>query len=159
MESLPFLGFPLFYVGVAQAAPDRALPPDAPLYRAIEAADAKLFGAYNDCDLKTFGGMLGKDIEFFHDKGGVSTGRAAIVRSVRQNICGKLTRQLVPGSLKVYPMDRYGALELGVHRFIPAGGDAAGPAGEGRFIHLWKKVGSRWLLERVISYDHYAPGK
>jgi hypothetical protein len=52
-------------------------------------------------------------------------------------------------------MDHYGALEIGVHRFYPEDPKLHEPVGEGRFVELWKKVDHRWLLERVISYDHH----
>ena len=57
------------------------------------------------------------DVEFYHDQDGVTLGKVALTDSVKKNICGKVTRELVPGSLKAYSMKGNGALELGVHRF------------------------------------------
>ena len=57
------------------------------------------------------------DLEFYHDKSGLSIGRQAMVEGVKNNICGKVTRELVPGTLEVYPIANYGAVEIGVHRF------------------------------------------
>jgi hypothetical protein len=91
-----------------------------------------------------------------HDKGGVTRGRAALVESVKNNICGKTRRDLLPGTLQVHPMDGYGALQMGAHRFCDA---TATPCegisgGVGRFIHLWQKTDGAWRISRVISYDH-----
>lgn len=57
------------------------------------------------------------DIPDLRDKGGLSSGRQALVEGVKNNICGKVTRELVPRTLEVYPIANYGAVEIGVHRF------------------------------------------
>src|SRR5262249_15628149 len=91
----------------------------AGLDKTIAALDAKLFGAYNHCDLKTFGDLVADDVEFYHDQGGVTLGREKLVESIKNNICtGDTQRELVPGTLKVYYMKGYGAIEMGVHRFL-----------------------------------------
>ena len=79
-----------------------------------------------------------ENVEFYHDQGGVTLGRAALTDSVKKNICGKVTRELVPGSLKVYHMKGYGMVEMGVHRFHHPGHDDTEGVGEGQFIHLWQ---------------------
>ena len=93
------------------------------LDRAITALDAALFDSYNRCDLVKFASFIDDNVEFYHDQGGVTLGQAALTDSVKKSICGKVTRELVPGSLKVYPMKGYGALEVGVHRDIRRGDD------------------------------------
>ena len=81
-----------------------------------------------------------------------------LVEAVKNNICGKTRRELVPGTLQVHLMKNYGALEIGVHRFHPAAKDA--PAvGEAQFIHLWQNKDGAWKITRVISYDHASAGK
>ena len=116
--------------------------------------DAKLFDAYNDCDLEKFGSLLADDLEFYHDKGGMSSGRQTVVDAVKNNICGKVTRELVLGTLEVYPMANYGAVEIGVHRFHHPGN--ADDVGEAKFIHLWQNKDGVWKVTRVISFDHHA---
>jgi hypothetical protein len=78
--------------------------------------DAQLFDAYNHCDLGKFGSLLADDLKFYHDAGGFSRSRQTTIEGVKNNICGKLTRELVPGTLEVYPIANYGAVEIGVHR-------------------------------------------
>ncbi len=135
---------------------DGSLPPDDSLYRRVAALDSTLFDAYNRCDLATFASLLDDDIEFFHDRDGFSRGKAPVVDAIRVNICGKVSRQLVPGSLEVYPIPGYGAIEMGVHRFHHPGHDDTEPVGEARFVHIWARESSGWKLTRVISVGHHA---
>ena len=93
------------------AAPD-------PLFKTIQSLDTQLFDAYNHCDLDKFGSFLADDLEFYHDKTGLSRGRPALVGGIKNNICGKVTRELVPGTLEVYPIANYGAVETGIHPSI-----------------------------------------
>lgn len=76
-----------------------------------------------------------------------------VTEQVRENICGKSRRPLVAGTLEVYPIDGYGAVEIGVHRFYPLD-EGSEPTGEAKFIHLWQHKNGTWKLTRVISYDH-----
>ena len=87
------------------------------LDKAVASLDAALFDSYNRCDLEKFASFFVDDVEFYHDQGGVTLGKENLTDSVKKNICGKVTRELVPGTLHVYPMKGYGAVEMGVHRF------------------------------------------
>jgi hypothetical protein len=130
-----------------------ATPETDPLYTTVAALDTKLFDAYNHCDLKVLGGMVSSDLEFYHDKTGLAVGRATFLDSIQKNICGKVERTLVPGTLEVHPLAGYGAVEIGTHRFHhPGMGEA--DAGEAKFVMLWQNKGGAWTLTRVISYDH-----
>src|SRR5271168_2903670 len=51
------------------------------LVKAITTLDAALFDAYNTCNLEKFGSFIAEDVEFYHDQGGVTLGRAALVES------------------------------------------------------------------------------
>ncbi len=129
------------------------------LDKTIASLDAALFDSYNRCDLVKFRTLLADDVEFYHDQSGVTLGKEKLTDSVKENICGKVTRELVPGSLQVYYMKGYGAVEMGVHRFHHPGHDDAEPVGEAKFIHLWQYKDGAWRITRVISYDHHALGK
>jgi hypothetical protein len=126
---------------------------------AITALDAALFDAYNRCDLEKFASFIDENVEFYHDQGGVTLGKVALTDSVKKNICGKVTRELVPGSLHIYFMKGYGALEVGVHRFHHPGHEDTEGVGEGKFIHLWQYKDGAWKITRVMSYDHHAAAK
>jgi hypothetical protein len=56
-------------------------------------------------------------LEFYHDKGGLTTSKQEILDATKQNICGKVTRELVKGSVEVYSIKDYGAVEIGLHKF------------------------------------------
>jgi ketosteroid isomerase-like protein len=127
-----------------------------PLFHTVQALDKELFDAYNHCDLDKFGSLLADDLEFYHDIGGLARGRQATVDALKNNICGKVTRELVPGTLEVYPIANYGAVEIGVHRFHHPGHDDTEPVGEGKFVQLWHNENGSWKLTRIFSFDHHA---
>jgi hypothetical protein len=108
------------------------------LFKAIKAQDAALFTAYNTCDLKTLGAMVTDDLEFYHDITGLAVGRKVFVESIQNNICGKVQRQLVESTLEVHPLKNYGAVEIGVHRFLHPGQQDHDVLGEARFVMLWQ---------------------
>lgn len=127
------------------------------LEKTITALDTKLFEAYNHCDLKAFDSLLANDVEFYHDQGGVTLGRQKLTESVKNNICtGDTQRVLVPGTLKIYYMKGYGAIEMGVHRFLHPKTEAVNGTGEASFVQLWQCEDGVWKLKRVLSYDHHA---
>ncbi len=61
--------------------------------------------------------MVEDGLEFYHDKTGLTVGKQPFLDAIKNNICGKVQRTIVPGSLEVYPLKDYGAVEIGVHRF------------------------------------------
>jgi len=131
IATLPWMGTLLLLSAVSLPAQAPAQTPDAKvasldeiknqaeLDKAIIELDRQLFGAYNRCDLKKFDSMLADDVEFYHDQGGVTLGHEKLTESIKNNICtGDTQRVLVPGTLKIYYMKSYGAIEMGVHRFL-----------------------------------------
>lgn len=135
--------------GAAQAA---SLTPQDPLYKTIAAADAAVFAASNRCDLGTMANFFTDDLEFYHDRTGLAVGKADLLQKTKANICGKMVRELVPGSLEVYPLHDYGAIQIGTHRFLHPG--EPNNIGQARFIHIWRNQNGAWRITRVISYDH-----
>ena len=142
----------------AQTAPAPKKAADS-LLVTIKALDTRLFDAYNNCDIATLSNMVADDLEFYHDKTGLMRGKAAFVAAIQKNICGKVNRLLVPESLEVYPLESYGAVEIGVHRFTHPSESGDQPLGEAKFVHLWHKTDSGWKITRVISYDHESLAK
>jgi ketosteroid isomerase-like protein len=152
VRALPLLGLlAVPFCGRAQkplpAAEQKALT------ETVSALDTKLFDAYNHCDLATMGAMVSDDLEFYHDQTGLMVGKAPFLEAIKQNICGKVERTLVVGSMEVYPLKGYGAVEFGVHRFRHPGHPEEGE-GEARFVSLWQNKDGAWKLTRVISYSH-----
>jgi hypothetical protein len=137
----------------AQSQAPQSQPKDA-LFQQISALDTALFDAYNHCDIDKLGSMVSDDLEFYHDKTGLSVGKQVFLDAIRKNICGKVNRVLVPNSLEVYPLNGYGAVEIGVHRFIHPGENNNQPLGEAKFVTLWQNKDGVWKITRAISYDH-----
>ena len=132
---------------VAQTAPTESL------YKTVQGLDTQLFDAYNHCDLDKLASMVAEDLEFYHDVTGLAVGRQALIDGVRRNICGKVSRELLPGTLEVYPIASYGAVEIGVHRFHHPGHD--NDVGEAKFVTLWRNQNGVWKVTRVLSFDHH----
>jgi hypothetical protein len=107
--------------------------------------------------LTTISSLVAEDLEFYHDKTGLARGRQALVDGIRNNICGKVTRELVPGTLQVDAIAGYGAVEIGVHRFHHPGN--ADDVGEAQFVTLWQNKDGAWQITRVISFDHHSATK
>jgi len=101
------------------------------------------------------GSMVADDLEFYHDQTGLSVGKQSLLDAVKNNICGKVQRELVAGSLEVYPLKGYGAVEIGVHRFTHPNDPQN--VGDAKFVQLWQLKDGSWKVTRVISFDHNAP--
>lgn len=119
----------------------------------VAALDTKLFDAYNHCDLETMSAMVEDGLEFYHDKTGLTVGRQPFLEAIKNNICGKTQRTLVAGSMEIYPLKDYGAVEIGVHRFHHPSDPSLG-VGEAKFITLWHYKDGAWKISREISFDH-----
>lgn len=142
-----------FCAELSLAQTQQGLPPSDELYKTIAGLDAALFDAYNNCDLEKLGSMVAEDLEFYHDQTGLAVGRQSLVDGVKNNICGKVHRELVPGTLEVYPLKGYGAVEIGVHRFTHPNDPKE--LGEAKFVHVWQLKDGEWKVTRVISFDHH----
>jgi len=125
-------------------------PSNITLQNEIIKMDSIFFNAYNTCDLKTQKTILNDDIEFFHDKGGLSTSKKEILEGIKKNICGKVTRTLIKGSIEVYPIKDYGAVQIGYHKFFnnKEPNEKSIPV---KFITIWKKQDTTWKMTRIIS--------
>ncbi len=168
MKYISFLRNTLLLLSLLAALtpPAYSQPPQSPeaaaeLLRTISTLDAELFEAYNRCDLKKLGSFFTEDLEFYHDQTGLSRSRQAMVDAVQKNICGKVRRELVAGTLEVYPLKGYGAVEIGTHRFCDSRkyekcGEDSGVA---KFVMLWQYKDGVWQIPRVISFDHVSSGK
>lgn len=129
-------------------------PVSQELYDTIARLDSILFAALSQQDTVTGQEMFTKDLEFYHDKGGLSNYeqnmKAFKTLFTKEN---GLKRELVAGSLEVYPIKDYGAIQEGKHRFChPENGKQ--DCGTFKFIHIWKREDGKWKISRIVSYDH-----
>ena len=125
-------------------------PKSQALYDTIAHMDSVYFNAYNSCDMQTQAAIYADSIEFYHDGSGLQTSKEALLAALKANICGKVTRVLVKGSLEVYPIPNFGAIEIGLHRFINHQ-DHDAVSKPDRFIAVWRHQNGKWQMTRVIS--------
>jgi len=127
------------------------IPDNIDLYNEIVAMDAEFFNAYNRCDMKRQEEIYSDSIEFFHDQGGLMTSKKDILEATEKNICGKVTRHLVSGSIEVYPIKDFGAIEFGKHTFKNNQENADIPSQIGKFVIFWAKIDANWKITKVVS--------
>jgi ketosteroid isomerase-like protein len=126
-------------------------PDDPELYNTIVQMDSMFFDAYNNCDLDKQAEIYSDSIEFFHDQGGLMTSKQELLDGTEKNICGKVSRELVQGSIEVYPIKGYGAIEIGFHKFHNNQEEAGTPSKIGRFVIVWKAKNDTWEITKVMS--------
>jgi ketosteroid isomerase-like protein len=130
--------------------------PEQLLFNEISHMDTVLFDAFNHRDLAKMKTLFTSDLEFYHDKVGV-TNYQQNMDTYKQNFANptSVRRELVEGSLEVYPIKDFGAVEIGTHRFYSStAGQREKLTATAKFIHIWKKTNGEWKIARVISYDH-----
>jgi uncharacterized protein DUF4440 len=154
-------------VPVARAAE----PSPADVATAVLERDTAFWKAYNACAVAALPQFFTTDVEFYHDRGGVTLGLEALVASLRDNLCSNpayhLRREAVAGTVQVFPLKKgdavYGALLAGEHVFYVT--DKGKPEfldGHARFADLWLLKDGAWKMARILSYDHgpaVKPGK
>jgi Domain of unknown function (DUF4440) len=129
-----------------------SLSSDDALARKVRELDAAVFDAYNQCELKRFGDFMAPDVEFFHDNAGLMLTRTKVVEATEKFICRKVRRELVAGSLRVYPIKDYGAIAIGEHRFCEMPANEC--VGIAKFTNVWRNQDGVWQMTRILSYDH-----
>lgn len=134
---------------------DQLLPKD--LYKEIFRADSILFNAVNTCDTTTYKKYMDKDLEFYHDLGGLTIGIDNEIKSLIET-CARGThirRELIKNTLEVHPIKGYGAIEIASHRFYHTNpGQQEKLSGVYKFVHVWQFKDGQWTLKRIISYGH-----
>ncbi|MDZ4350563.1 MAG: nuclear transport factor 2 family protein [Xanthomonadaceae bacterium] len=143
---------------VATAAEDTDVSSDEALYATVAALDAAVFDAFNHCSdpaqLEKHAGYFVEDVEFYHDSGGVTWSRDEMLANTREFVCGKFSRELIPGTLQVHAIKDFGAISQGSHRFCQfSSGTCEGVAD---FTMIWRHQDGEWRLTRVLSYGHRA---
>ena len=128
-------------------------PDDQKLYDTIIKLDSIFFKAYNTCNvnLEKYGAFFSENIEFYHDNGGLMTSKQDIITATQKNICGKVTRELVKGSVEVYPIKDFGAIEIGLHKFHNNQEPKGTISKVGRFLIVWENKNNEWKIKRVVS--------
>ncbi|MDP9098185.1 MAG: nuclear transport factor 2 family protein [Verrucomicrobiota bacterium] len=127
----------------AAEAPDKA---QTELFETIARLDGEIFGAFNQHDVARVMSLFSGDLEFYHDSGRLSN-YAQNAEDFKNMFASmpNVRRDLEPGSLQVYPIKDYDAMEIGRHRFCHRenGKEECGTFG---FAMVWRKTGSREKL-------------
>lgn len=126
--------------------------------------DSLFWQAYNTCDVTNMMTYFSDDIQFYHDKGGITNGKPALAQSFEKGVCSNrdsftLRREAIDSSIKVFPLRKdgviYGAILTGAHLFyVQEKGKKERAEGLAKFTHLWLKENGSWKMTRVLSYDH-----
>lgn len=141
----------MILVLAAPGASAQETPRSGRLYDELAAMDRELFdAAFVDCDEAKFKALFTEGAEFYHDRDGAKYGDDATQMGGCPRDRG-VKRTLEEGSLEVYPIKDFGAVQLGRHTFTKTGEEGATIA---QFVHLWKHSNGRWRLARVLSFDH-----
>lgn len=113
--------------------------------------DSILFdAAFVSCDTARFRTLWTEDAEFYHDQVAPAFGAEVSTLDGCPRDRG-VQRILVPGSLRVYPIAEFGAIQMGEHRFVEEGAASTTIA---QFVHLWSDRDGEWRIARVLSFDH-----
>lgn len=154
------IGF-LMVSGIAVAQVDKG----SELFQTLKAKDSILFKiGFNKCEVERSAELMFDDLEFYHDKGGITNSKEAFVTTMKNGICRddnpeKVYRFLVEESLEVFPMYNngklYGALQNGKHFFsTDENMTYENTDNYALFSHLWLLENGEWKIKRVISYNH-----
>lgn len=136
------------------------------LYKVLKTTDSLLFNiGFNTCDIRQFEDIVSDNFEFYHDKAGLTLSKQAFIASIKDGLCKlpyKPKRELIEGSLEVYPLEKdgviYGAIQTGEHQFYALKKDKPEyVTSTAKFTHLWLLENGTWRLSRGFSYNHQEP--
>ncbi|NMH88590.1 nuclear transport factor 2 family protein [Flavivirga algicola] len=125
--------------------------------------DSIFWKGFNSCNLNILKKYVSDDLEFYHDKNGLTKGAEAFLKISEKNLCSsknnwKLRREAVQSSIKIYPINNYGGIISGNHLFyITENNKPECLDGVAKFTHIWQLKDGLWKMTRVLSYNHKAP--
>lgn len=153
----PILVAAVGLVALALSGLDRAAaatPASQDLYNEIKRMDAALTDAFDAHDIDKLKALFTEDLEFYQDNEGLARYEQTVKDFESLFAQGNgMRRKLLAGSLEVYPIKDYGAIEIGSHQFchLEKGKNECGTF---RFVHLWRNSDGVWKISRVVSYAH-----
>tara|TARA_R100000656_G_scaffold46061_1_gene37556 strand:- start:177 stop:626 length:450 start_codon:yes stop_codon:yes gene_type:complete len=131
-----------------------ALSSEKSLSSQILEQDRLLFDAFNAKNITLMEMIFDRDLEFYHDKSGVTDYAKTIINT--RNLFasgGDLRRELLTDTVEIYPLNNFGAIQTGQHEFCHT--EKGKPdCGVFKFLHIWKNTENGWKLVRVVSYAH-----
>ncbi len=122
--------------------------------------DSLLFQVgFNQCNISQFENLLSENLNFYHDKDGISN-KTKFLSDLKNGICNNsekrnVQRKLVADKTEIFPLYKngifYGALHNGEHLFSEKRETVPGIA---KFSNLWLLENGQWKLTESFSYDH-----
>ena len=127
--------------------------PPSPQFSEIARMDDSLSAAFNAHNLDGLMALFAADVEFYHDTQGLQ--RYDAVRAGFAGLigAGNRIRRQREGSIDVYPLRDYGAIEVGRHRFCHEEASRT-DCGAFAFVHVSRRENGGWRISRVVSYGH-----
>jgi hypothetical protein len=129
-------------------------PTSGPLYNEIARLDSLMFDAFNVRNINLLKQFFDQGLELYQDNIGVRNYNetvAAFTQLFEKEYI--LTRKPVPGSMEVYPIKDYGAIQTGQHIFSHLENGKEETATY-KFMQIWQKKEGKWRVTREITYGH-----
>ncbi|WP_259071751.1 nuclear transport factor 2 family protein [Mucilaginibacter sp. X4EP1] len=125
-----------------------------PLFNEIAQQDSLQFDAFNSRNLDKLMNYFDTTLELYQDNTGVRN-----FEQTKQAFGGLfkmsyvLNRKLIAGSMEVYPIKDYGAIETGQHIFSHVENGKL-QSFTFKFMQIWQKKDGVWRVTREITYGH-----
>lgn len=125
-----------------------------PLFNEIAQQDSLQFDAFNSRNLDKLMHYFDTTLELYQDNTGVRN-----FEQTKQAFGGLfkmsyvLNRKLIAGSMEVYPIKDYGAIETGQHIFSHVENGKL-QSFTFKFMQIWQKKDGIWRVTREITYGH-----
>jgi len=154
----------LMVIVVMLCVSNSLLAQNSEVQKIIFTRDSLFWAGYNTCDTMQMKQFVADDVEFYHDKGGITLGKTALMASIKNNLCSntnfKTRREAVPGTVNIYELKKgdetYGAIISGEHYFFNThDGNPEKREGLANFCQLWMLKNGVWKMTRILSYNHH----
>lgn len=136
---------------IAATAFASSVPPghradDAWLHQTLTAREAALTRDFNTCNLHALRASLFAGTTVTRP----DSRQIDPVIDARDRVCGRLHREVVPGSLAVRALGDDSALVSGVQRFCPNDSESCSERGQ-KFIQVWTQGHGRWRMGLMLD--------
>ncbi|WP_295652980.1 nuclear transport factor 2 family protein [uncultured Mucilaginibacter sp.] len=125
-----------------------------PLFNEIARLDSLQFAAFNARQLDQLMNYFDPSLELYQDNTGVRNfdeTKKAFGGVFKMGYV--LTRKLIAGTMEVYPIKDYGAIETGQHTFSHIENGKL-QTGTFKFMQIWQKKNGVWRVTREVTYGH-----
>jgi hypothetical protein len=129
-------------------------PEHQQLFDTIFRYDNLMFDAFHQRNIQSFQKYFTADLEIYQDNIGVrrydEAMKAFAELFLKEYV---LKRMLIPGTMEVYPIQGFGAIQTGWHSFSHAE-NGVFVCDTFKFMHIWKQELQEWKVSRIVTYNH-----